>query len=254
MKYCDFDDELYKTYQKGRELAPAVLQLWMDEVANLVDSARVRSLIDLGAGTGRFSRLLGDTLGAEVIAVDPACLMLAQVDPAVRRIVARGEALPFPPEFCDAVFSSMVLHHFSDLRLAASEVRRILRPGGVFLVRTCFAETLHTPYHRFFPTVLELERDVLPTTAHVLEVFEAEGLQLLETRLVHQRIDDSLRSYAERIRHRAMSPLRVISDADFAKGMAELDEVARSETDPVAVYEDIDLLLFSVSGGVAVAI
>ena len=90
--------------------------------------------------------------------------------------------------------------------------------------------SLHTPYHRFFPSVLELERDLLPTTAQVLEVFEVAGIHLLETRLVHQLMDDSLRSYAERLRHRAMSPFRVISDADFAKGMVELDKAARSET------------------------
>ena len=219
----------------------------MAEVAGLVDPARVKRLIDLGAGTGRFSRPLGDTFRAEVIAVDPASRMLAQIDPMVRRVVALGEALPFPAEFCDVVFSSMVLHHFADLERVASEVRRVLRPDGAFLVRTCFTETLHTPYHRFFPSVLELERDLLPTTAQVLEILGAAGIHLLETRLVRQRMDDSLRSYAERLRHRAMSPFRVISDADFARGMAELDEAARSETDPVAVYEEIDLLLFGVS-------
>lgn len=58
-----------------------------------------------------------------------------------------------------------------------------------------------------------------------------------------------MRSYADRIRQGAMSPFRLISDADFAEGMAALDEVAGRETEPVPVYEDIDLLLFGNGAG-----
>ncbi len=91
----------------------------------------------------------------------------------------------------------MVLHHFTDRTRVASEVCRVLEPGGGFLVRTSLAETLHTPYHRFFPTVLELERDLLPATEQVLEAFASGGLRLLQTRHVRQRQDTSMRSYAE---------------------------------------------------------
>ncbi len=41
MKYCDSGDEFYKTYRKGRELAPDVLQMWMAEVASMMDPAGV---------------------------------------------------------------------------------------------------------------------------------------------------------------------------------------------------------------------
>ncbi len=248
MKYFDFDDGLYETYQKGRHMAPEVREQWMAEIAALLEVESIERVLDLGAGTGRFSQALGHRLRAEVVAVDPSARMLSQVAPGIPRVVGQAEALPFPDRFCDAVFASMVIHHFVDLEVAAAEVRRVLRPRGVFLVRTCFGETLDTPYRRFFPTVVEIEQELLPTTAEVLDAFGAAGLQLREARQVRQRMDPEYRSYAERIRLRAMSPLRMISDAEFDAGMAKLDEFARNETEPVGVYEVIDLLAFVESG------
>lgn len=244
MKYCDFDSGLYRTYQKGRELAPDVLNMWMAEVASLVAPSEVDRVLDLGAGTGRFSLPLSRVLGAEVVAVDLASRMLAQVDPTVPRLVARAEALPFADDSYDVVFASMVVHHLEDLEVAALEVRRVLRERGSFLVRTCFSENLSTPYHRFFPGVLEIELEVLPSTDDVVTAFGRAGLRHIETRKLRQRQDDDYRAYADRLRMRAMSPLRLISDREFADGMAALDEFAESRTGQAGVFEEIELVHF----------
>jgi SAM-dependent methyltransferase len=244
VKYFDFSQDLHRAYGAGRQLAPDVLGLWKQEIAELVEPATTERVIDLGAGTGRFSSALRTALQAEVIVVDPAPAMLAQAPADVVPIVGRAEALPLASGVCDLVFASMVLHHFSDLDTAAGEIRRVLRPGGSFLARTCFVETLNTPYHRFFPTVLEFERSVVPSMSEVLDAFDRAGLGLVEARQVRQRLDPDYRSYAERIRLRAMSPFRMIPDEEFEAGMSLLDEFAAAETDPVGVFEDIDLVLF----------
>ena len=109
MKYFDFDDGLYETYQKGRQMAPDVREQWMTEISDLVGQQSIGRLLDLGAGTGRFSEALGATFDAHVVAVDPAARMLSQIDPQlarVTRVVARAEAdlpghdqsKPFPVE------------------------------------------------------------------------------------------------------------------------------------------------------------
>jgi SAM-dependent methyltransferase len=53
--------------------------------------------------------------------------------------VAAGEALPYPDERFDVVVGKAILHHL-DVRLAAPELHRVLRPGG----RAAFAEPLGT--------------------------------------------------------------------------------------------------------------
>jgi len=48
-------------------------------------------------------------------------------------IVCDAEKLPFRDNFFDTVFIIASLHHFSDIGKALAEVKRVLKPGGVFL-------------------------------------------------------------------------------------------------------------------------
>jgi ubiquinone/menaquinone biosynthesis C-methylase UbiE len=244
MPQVNFDDALYTTYARGRQLDDDVMQEWMRLAASMVEPGNVEVIIDLGAGTGRFSTPLAATYRTRVVAVDPARLMLVQVDRSIERVVAAAERLPFASATADLVFASMVIHHFADLDVAAAEIARVLRPRGHVLVRTCFAETLDAPYHRFFPSVLDIERELLPTTTEAVQAFENAGLGLAGHERMRQRMDADWRSYAERSRQRAMSPLRVISDEEFASGMANLDAAALAEPEPVDVCETIDLVHF----------
>ncbi len=87
--------------------------------------------VDLGAGTGLFTRaLLGRA--ARVIAVEPDERMrevLARRSPDVDVRAGRGEAMPLPDASADAVFVSTAWH-WLDLPRAVPEIARVLRPGG----------------------------------------------------------------------------------------------------------------------------
>jgi cyclopropane fatty-acyl-phospholipid synthase-like methyltransferase len=64
----DYDKtEIAKTYKQGRDYGPEFLQHWMEVVASHVDTQNVRSVLDLGCGTGRFSEGLATRLDADVV-------------------------------------------------------------------------------------------------------------------------------------------------------------------------------------------
>lgn len=87
--------------------------------------------VDVGAGTGLFSRALQRRVG-QVIAVEPDDRMravLADRSPGVRAVAGRGEAMPVPDASADAVFVSSAWH-WLDLDLAVPEIARVLRDGG----------------------------------------------------------------------------------------------------------------------------
>lgn len=84
-------------------------------------------VLDLGAGTGAANIDLGDR---EIVALDPAPEMLA-LNPAAMRVVGKGEALPFPDETFDGVFSAYVFRNLDSVTLTLDEIARVLRPGGV---------------------------------------------------------------------------------------------------------------------------
>jgi SAM-dependent methyltransferase len=105
--------------------APEALEWLLPERRDLV--------VDVGAGTGLFSRALASR-GAHVIAVEPDDRMravLQQNSPGVEAIAASGEAIPVPDASADGVFFSSAWH-WMDPDKAIPEVARVLRDGGRF--------------------------------------------------------------------------------------------------------------------------
>ena len=91
--------------------------------------------LDVGCGTGALAQTLLDIAwpGA-VTGVDPSPEFIAEARkriPAVRFEVASAERLPFPDASFDAAAASLCLQYSADPAAAASELRRVLRPGGV---------------------------------------------------------------------------------------------------------------------------
>ena len=48
--------------------------------------------------------------------------------------VACAESLPFPNSFFDKAYTTMALHHYSDLDKALKEIKRVVKLGGSFVV------------------------------------------------------------------------------------------------------------------------
>lgn len=81
------------------------------------------SVLDVGGRLQPYRVLLG-TRVKRYISVDP------QVTPLVN-VAAAGQALPFRDEQFDFVICTQVLEYFPDPRQATSEIRRVLRRGGI---------------------------------------------------------------------------------------------------------------------------
>ena len=86
------------------------------------------TVVDVGAGTGKFSELLVPT-GARVVAVEPVAAMRAKIAPPVEALDGTAESIPLADGSADAVVVAQAFHWFRHDE-ALAEVARVLRPGG----------------------------------------------------------------------------------------------------------------------------
>ncbi|QRG08751.1 metalloregulator ArsR/SmtB family transcription factor [Xanthobacter dioxanivorans] len=103
--------------------------------------APIRSLLDLGTGTGRMLELFaGDIERGMGIDLSPDMLGVARNNleqAGVRNCLLRQSdiyAVPAPRDAFDAVIVHQVLHYLDDGGRALREAARVLRPGGRLLV------------------------------------------------------------------------------------------------------------------------
>jgi SAM-dependent methyltransferase len=90
-----------------------------------------RTIVDLGAGTGKLTRLLPQ-IGARVLAVEPLPEMRAQLVeavPGVEALDGTAEDVPLPDAAADVIVVAQAFHWF-DFDRALPELHRVLRPGG----------------------------------------------------------------------------------------------------------------------------
>ena len=95
-------------------------------------------ILDVGAGNGeKAAKVLEVSGGAEIYAVDPSEKKIAEAKrthPEVKSSVAGAEKLPFDDSYFDKAYSTMALHHFADLDLSLTEVARVLKHGGSYVI------------------------------------------------------------------------------------------------------------------------
>jgi len=115
-------------YERARPEYPPEAVAWLAEQLGLGPG---RTVLDLGAGTGKLTRALVPT-GARVIAVEPGERMLAELRravPGVEALQGAAEAIQLGDDSVDAITVGQAFHWFRHDE-AVPELHRVLCPGG----------------------------------------------------------------------------------------------------------------------------
>ncbi len=228
MARVDYDREA-RHYQAGRGVPVESLEAWREHIARLL-RLDLGPLLDIGAGTGVWTRAFSVWFEAWVVAVEPSAGMRSVGTgvglPTKARYVAAGaETLPFPAATCGAAWMSTVIHHLSDLNACARELRRVLARGAPIMIRNSFAGRLEeVELFRHFPAAAAVAAK-WPTLEETVSTFAGAGFaESSITRVREDRWQDlrRVRDFAVSMRH-TDSALAPISDTDFEEGLANID-------------------------------
>lgn len=152
--------EIYETH-----LVPLIFEDYAADLVKRLVSRPLSRLLEIASGTGVATRALAAEL-AESVAIVATDLNQAMLDQAARAGTSRpvewrqadAQELPFEDEGFDAVVCQFGFMFFPDRPKAFSEVRRVLKPGGVFIFSVWdrlseneFADTIETALAAHFP-------------------------------------------------------------------------------------------------------
>jgi ubiquinone/menaquinone biosynthesis C-methylase UbiE len=115
-------------YQQVRPSYPQEIVFWLKNRLNLSQQS---TIIDLGAGTGKFIPYL-QQITPKIIAVEPISAMLAQLQncyPNIQTTQAFSHNLPFSINFADAICCAQSFHWFSNQETLL-ELHRVLKNEG----------------------------------------------------------------------------------------------------------------------------
>jgi SAM-dependent methyltransferase len=167
----------------GAEIRPISHTSTNDKVFEMVKDRLAPGvrLLDLGAGEGYFSKVIGDHVasrfGADPSDVISACDVTPEIYryPAVRCDgIGSDSLLPYADDSFDIVCSLEVIEHVQDQFLFCRELLRVLKPGGTAVLSTPNVlnlnsryRTLHSGFATLFNPLSLSSVDVVHTSGHI---------------------------------------------------------------------------------------
>jgi SAM-dependent methyltransferase len=166
-------DSIGVGYGSTRRADPAI-------TATLARHLQLRAdarFLDLACGSGNYSIALA-ALGGQWQGLDQSRQMLERArerSTQVGWLHGDAGALPFAPQQFDGVVCTLAIHHFPALERPFAEVSRVLA-SGPFVIFTAFAEQMqHYWLGHYFPKMMGLSIEKMPTRAAVVGALHAAG-------------------------------------------------------------------------------
>jgi ubiquinone/menaquinone biosynthesis C-methylase UbiE len=144
-------------------------------------------ILDVGGGKGAVAGfVLEASGGAEVFAIDTDRKRVAAMkvaEPEVGAFVAGAESIPFADSSFDRAYSTMAVHHFTDLERGIRELARVLRSGGRLVVLDVDPSSGMGRLFRFLEGVVMRRRmNFMGAGEMALRLKDAGGFQVMEVR------------------------------------------------------------------------
>jgi SAM-dependent methyltransferase len=178
--------------------------------------------LDLGCHTGTLRRLSeARNLPGFIVSSDLSPAMTAQASSP--RLVADEERLPIADESVDLILSVLSLHWVNDLPGALIQIRRALRPDGLFLGAIFGGETLTELRQSLMDAESEIEGGVSPRISPFTDL--QDGGSLLQRAGLALPVMDS-----DRITVRYDHPLKLMAEL---RGMGETNALLERRRTPM---------------------
>ena len=116
---------------------------WRKKVLKLVSDTNPETILDIATGTGDLAILMASTSAKKIIGLDISAGMLEvgkkkieekKLSQKIEMVLGDSEAMPYPENYFDAITVSFGIRNFETLEKGLSEILRVLKPNGIFVI------------------------------------------------------------------------------------------------------------------------
>lgn len=116
---------------------------WRKKVVKIVSQKKPDRILDVATGTGDLAIQLAQTEATEIIGLDISPGMLEvgkkkvrakKLNNQISMVVADSEKMSFKDNYFDAITVAFGVRNFENLEKGLTEIYRVLKPGGIFVV------------------------------------------------------------------------------------------------------------------------
>lgn len=127
---------------------------WRKKVLKLVSDTNPETVLDIATGTGDLAILMTQTGAKKITGLDISAGMLEvgrkkiaerKLDNKIEMVLGDSENIPFEDNSFDAITVAFGVRNFENLEKGLSEILRVLKPGGIFVILETSVPT-KTPY------------------------------------------------------------------------------------------------------------
>lgn len=166
-------DTISKEYDNlNRVISFGIDIKWRNKVVEIVGKTNPETILDIATGTGDLAISLAKTSASKITGLDISEGMLSvgrkkieklNLNKKIEMVLADSEEIPFEDASFDAITVAFGVRNFENLEKGLSEIYRVLKKGGIFVVLETSIPT-KTPYkqgYKFYST------KILPTIGRV---------------------------------------------------------------------------------------
>jgi demethylmenaquinone methyltransferase/2-methoxy-6-polyprenyl-1,4-benzoquinol methylase len=139
-------------------LSANIDKLWRKNAINMLKPHQPKHILDIATGTADFAIAATRLKGAKIVGIDISEGMLnvgrrkienKGLSKIIELIKADSESIPFENDKFDAAIVGFGVRNFETLKTGLSEIKRVLKPGGVFYILE-FSKPVTAPYKQIY--------------------------------------------------------------------------------------------------------
>jgi SAM-dependent methyltransferase len=151
--------------------------------------------LDIGCGTGNYTIDL-NTRGLKFYGVDPSSKMLEEAmfkSQTIKWLEGTAESISVEDKIFAGAIAVLTLHYWLDFAASFSEINRVLKPRGRFIIFTALPEQMENYWLRhYFPEMLRHAVKQMPSMKLISQAMYHTGFRLIHTEkyLVQKNLRD----------------------------------------------------------------